>query len=140
MTHDELGEAIEAEKLYLDSECKITAPLWEFRAKYKRYPHEVVAEAARKYHALLPHLEKLQGWEPIESITKDKDFLAVCADGHVCIARIDYGQAVVINNGDYNFGGYGNDYETKPFNQYSNYERITHWQPLPAPPHTEERG
>jgi len=74
-------------------------------------------------------------WKSMDSAPKDqKRFLAVCEDGHICFARWDGWNFVIVNNGDYHCGGYGNDYTPKPENEYSDYEPLTHWQPLPKPP------
>lgn len=42
----------------------------------------------------------------------------------VIVAWFNHGHWLEANNGDYIDGGYGNDYPAK----------VTHWQPIPAPP------
>lgn len=89
---------------------------------------------------LTPELEAaLVGWRGIESAPRDGSrVVGLCADGYVCFIRWDgYGEFHIVNNGDYIDGGYGNDYRTKQYSDFSDYERVTHWMPLPPPPKGE---
>ena len=73
-------------------------------------------------------------WKPIETAPAHKHFLVAHSDGEVNIGMIEYGQPVVVNNGDHTDGGYGHNYICKPNNKFSEYENITHWMELPDAP------
>jgi len=79
-------------------------------------------------------------WRPIETAPRNGCWLGLHSDGDMNICKIEYGIPVVLNNGDYDAGGYGRNYKTKAHNEFSDYERLTHWMPVPKPPQTEEKA
>lgn len=69
---------------------------------------------------------KAGGWQPIETAPKDETFLAVLACGGeqtICTMRHSVAEAK----------------NSRPHGDFER-ERVTHWQPLPAPPAQRGEG
>lgn len=103
--------------------------------KYGDGKRERVAE---KLVAIVrPHLAPVAGgWMPIESAPRNKTIVLVWnGDCHLAyFEQTKYTHFTgwfILNNGDYNDGGYGHDYK---MGEYDDRPSPTHWMPLPAAP------
>jgi hypothetical protein len=69
------------------------------------------------------------GWQDIETLKPSDGYVNFYVDGEVEQGYKEGSNCYIINNGDYNYGGYGSDYKCEDGGVYS---LPTHWQPLPS--------
>lgn len=79
-------------------------------------------------------------WQGIESAPRDGTKVILSADNtkhpswpswYIEKGYWEVNRWMITNNGDYEYGGYGNDYIC---GDSCNYPKPTHWMPLPPPP------
>ena len=95
-------------------------------------------------NAALRDLTDWRLWLPISTAPRDKTRILLYADttdnpawptNYIQFGYYERGKWHVENNGDYNYGGHGEDYETGPHSiDCPGYIHPTHWQAIPEPP------
>lgn len=70
-------------------------------------------------------------WRPTSELPTDGDLVLLWHPEYVDIGWCERGEWFVRNNGDYNYGGYGEHYKCR---QAVDYPPPVYWQPLPPPP------
>ena len=110
-------------------------------AKFTKWAKDLAADL--KIAALRDQTDR-RLWHPIATAPRDKTRILLYADttnnpawpsNYVQFGYYERGKWHVENNGDYNYGGHGEDYETGPHSiDCPGYIHPTHWQAIPEPP------